>query len=137
VTPTTRGRPPETGASSPWAFSAADSAFTRATQQDYFTWLDHVWPAAGCANPVRLTGDICRVDSSTGEVLHTTPTSDLPDGVIYKACGNRRTSVCPACANRYRLDAFHVIRCGLIGGKGVGCSSSEGTSDLVLCLISG
>ena len=52
-------------------------------------------------------------------MLHTTQTSDLPDGVIYKACGNRRTSVCPSCANRYRLDAFHVIRCGLIGGKGV------------------
>ena len=52
-------------------------------------------------------------------MLHTTHTSDLPDGVIYKACGNRRTSVCPSCANRYRLDAYHVIRCGLIGGKGV------------------
>ena len=43
----------------------------------------------------------------------------MPDGVIYKACGNRRARSCPACAETYRRDAFHLIRAGLIGGKGV------------------
>ena len=79
---TTRGRSPTGAAPHPFA---AESAFHRAASQDYFTWLDHVWPAAGCTKPVQLTGDIHRIDPYTGEILHTTHTSDLPDGVIYKA----------------------------------------------------
>ena len=47
------------------------------------------------------------------------PASALPDGIIYKACGNRRTSACPSCAETYRRDAFQLIRAGLVGGKGV------------------
>jgi hypothetical protein len=43
----------------------------------------------------------------------------MPDGVIYKPCGNRRDSVCPACSQRYQRDAYHVVRSGLVGGKGV------------------
>ena len=43
----------------------------------------------------------------------------LPDGVVYKACGNRRTSACPCCAETYRRDAFQLLRAGLIGGKGI------------------
>ena len=43
----------------------------------------------------------------------------MPDGVIYKSCGNRRASVCPHCAEVYRRDAFQLIRAGMIGGKGV------------------
>ncbi len=39
--------------------------------------------------------------------------------MIYKACGNRRAGSCPACAETYRRDAFHLIRAGLTGGKGV------------------
>ena len=85
----------------------------------YSAWLDHVWPAAACTHPIRLTGHLHRVDTGTGEVLATTPTSAMPDGVIYKACGNRRARSCPACAETYRRDAFHLIRAGLIGGKGV------------------
>ena len=96
---------------------AADSAFTRArdgyltkdgsqfraaTSFDpdaYTAWLDHIWPAAACTHPVRLTGDIHRIDARTGEILSTTRTAALPDGAIYKACGNRRASTCPACAD--------------------------------------
>ncbi len=54
-----------------------------------------------------------------GRSCATTPTSALPDGVIYKACGNRRTSACPSCAETYRRDAFQLLRAGLIGGKGI------------------
>ena len=85
----------------------------------YTAWLDHIWPAAGCTHPIRLGGQIHRVDPATGEVTSTLPTSALPDGIIYKACGNRRTSACPSCAETYRRDAFQLIRAGLIGGKGV------------------
>ena len=41
----------------------------------YTAWLDHVWPAAACTHPIRLTGHLHRVDIRTGEVLSTTPTS--------------------------------------------------------------
>jgi hypothetical protein len=43
----------------------------------------------------------------------------MPDQSIYKACGNRRVTTCPGCAETYRRDAYHLIRAGLIGGKGV------------------
>ena len=46
-------------------------------------------------------------------------TAAEPDGVLRKACGNRREAVCPACAERYRQDAYHLIAAGLRGGKGV------------------
>jgi len=39
--------------------------------------------------------------------------------VIYKACGDRRASVCPPCAERYRQDTWPLVAAGLRGGKGV------------------
>ncbi|SNS72108.1 hypothetical protein SAMN06265355_12611 [Actinomadura mexicana] len=97
---------------------ATDTALTRAGD-GYFDWLDHVWPAAGCSHPVRLFGTLDAVDTRTGEVTATAATTDMPDGVIYKACGNRRVTVCPSCADTYRRDAFQLIRSGLTGGKTV------------------
>ena len=114
-----RGRPPETGASFPFASAAAETAFARAAQSDYLDWLSHVWPAAGCTNPVRLRGTSTTIDTVTGEILRQVVTAALPDGVIYKPCGNRRACECPSCAETYRRDAFQVIRSGLTGGKGV------------------
>jgi hypothetical protein len=85
----------------------------------YGAWLDHVWHAAACTRPIRLRGDIRHIDTLTGELVRTIPTIGMPDGVIYKPCGNRRTTVCPGCAETYRRDAYHLIRVGLVGGKGV------------------
>ena len=70
-----------------------------------------------CARPVRLRGEVCdqqgyRVWTTDGE----------PDGVLRKACGNRREAVCPSCAERYRQDAYHLIGAGIRGGKGVPAS---------------
>lgn len=113
---TTRGRPPGGAAPPPFA---AQTAFRRAAHGDYFAWLDHVWPAAGCVSPVRLHGTIRHIDTATGELLRDVSTRNLPDGVIYKTCGNRRTTVCPSCAETYRRDAYQVIRSGLTGGHGV------------------
>src|SRR5215813_5000343 len=97
---------------------AADTALARGGD-DYFTWLDHIWSAAGCTHPVRLHGILRTVDLATGELLRSVSTRDMPDQVIYKACGNRRHTVCASCAETYRRDAYHLIRSGLIGGKGV------------------
>ncbi len=34
-------------------------------------------------------------------------------------CGDRRASVCPACAETYRADTYQLIKAGLTGGKGL------------------
>ncbi|GAA1594156.1 plasmid replication initiator protein [Actinomadura kijaniata] len=98
---------------------ATDTALARAGAGDYDAWLDHVWSAAGCVRPIRLIGEVVTVDRRTGEIIGGIPTAAMPDGVIYKACGNRRAAACPSCSQTYRRDAFHLIRAGLVGGKGV------------------
>jgi hypothetical protein len=85
----------------------------------YEYWLDHVWPAAACTHPIRLHGQISHVDPATGELLRAIPTDEMPDRAVYKPCGNRRATTCPGCAETYRRDAFHLIRAGLVGGKGI------------------
>jgi hypothetical protein len=97
-------------------------AHARAITGDYDTWLSHVFPAAGCSHPIRLAGQIATVEADTGRLLHVAATETMPDGVIYKNCGNRRSAVCPSCAETYRRDAFELIRTGLVGGKTVPAS---------------
>jgi hypothetical protein len=97
-------------------------AVARAARPDYQDWLRHVRPAAACARPIRLYGDmftVRRTGPDSAEIVGHRSTEDLPDGVIYKPCGNRRASVCPSCSQRYKRDAYHVVRSGLVGGKGV------------------
>jgi hypothetical protein len=91
----------------------------RATRPDYHAWLAQTATANGCTRPVRLHGTIRDLDPATGEILHTLDTETLPDGVLYVPCGDRRASVCPACAETYRADTYQLIRAGLTGGKGV------------------
>ena len=76
-------------------------------------------PPSACSRPVLLRGSVRYADPATGEVTGTIRTDDLPDKVIYKPCGNRRATACPGCAEVYRRDAFHLIRAGLAGGKGI------------------
>ncbi|MGW6526855.1 replication initiator [Streptomyces venezuelae] len=77
----------------------------------------------GCANPIRLDGHRTEydVDIRTGEignVLHHLDSSSLPAGQLLTRCNNRRMNRCPACAEFYRRDTFHLITSGLRGGKG-------------------
>ena len=98
---------------------ADERVFAERHSAGYQAWLGHVWSAAACTRPVRLRGDIRHIDPATGELLRTIPTLGMPDGVIYKPCGNRRATTCPGCAETYRRDAYHLIRAGLTGGKGI------------------
>jgi hypothetical protein len=91
----------------------------RTSRPDYFDWLAHVTPAGECAHPIRLAGFIEHVGATSSLLLGTVHTADMPDGVIYKPCGNRRAHVCPSCARTYQRDAYQVLRAGLVGGKGV------------------
>jgi hypothetical protein len=94
-------------------------AVARAARPDFDAWLAHVKPASACMRPVRLAGTIATIEAATGRLLAERATADMPDGVIYKPCGNRRESVCPSCSKLYQRDAYQVVRTGLVGGKGV------------------
>jgi hypothetical protein len=77
----------------------------------------------GCTQPVRLDGHRVEhaVDRRTGEigrVLHRLDSTWLPAGNLLVRCNNRRATRCPACAETYRRDTFHLITAGLRGGKG-------------------
>ena len=73
-----------------------------------------VQAARCCRRPVRLVGGITACDGSI-----VFDSRELPDGVLLKACGTRRETLCPPCASIYRGDAFAVVAAGLRGGKGV------------------
>jgi len=107
------------------SYTATGQALHRAAQPDYHGWLDHVRAAAGCTRPIRLAGDLFTADQATGRILDRRHTDDMPDAAIYKACGNRRATVCPACAATYQRDAYQLLRAGLVGGKGVPESVSK------------
>lgn len=72
----------------------------------------------GCRRPVRLSGRIT-ASSSDGDHQVRFNTRSLPDGVLLKACGTRRETLCPPCASLYRGDAFALVAAGLRGGKEV------------------
>jgi hypothetical protein len=92
----------------------------RHSGKDLNRWLRQVDRLRGCADPVRLIGDVSTLHHLTGEVLHQYSTTTEPHGHLLERCGNRRASRCPACAETYRADTFHLIRSGLLGGdKGV------------------
>jgi len=68
---------------------------------------------------VRLRGATFLVDVRTGEVRERYGSGQELDGVTYVRCGNRRAAVCPSCSQEYKGDAWHILACGLMGGKGV------------------
>jgi hypothetical protein len=100
-----------------------DQIRERTSRPDFDAWMRHVKPASGCAQPIRLYGDMYQVKKNhdTGHwcILSERSTRDLPDGVIYKPCGNRRATVCPHCSKVYQRDAYQIVRSLLVGGKGV------------------
>lgn len=113
---------PDTSVSGAGALAEPDGIHqlvARASQDNYEHWLAHVGTAGACRYPVRLAGRARTIDAASGEVLTDTNTEHYPDGVFYTPCGNRRATVCPSCAETYRADTFHLVRSGLLGGKGV------------------
>lgn len=111
------------GAPAAGSSTTVGQAVARAGQPDYPRWLAHTASAAGCAHPVRLAGTTTTVDAGSGAVWHRLDTRTLPDATLYTACGNRRAAVCPACAETYRADTFHLVAAGITGAPGKGCPS--------------
>ena len=89
----------------------------RAGRPDFETFEARLRSSGYCARPVRLQGRIEICDGHGRRRVWSTDSE--PDGVLRKACRNRREAVCPQCAERYRQDAYHLIAAGLRGGKGV------------------
>ena len=56
-------------------------------------WLDNPAVQMGCTRPVRIAGRSSLINPLTGQVVDAFDTADLPDGVLYKACGSRLASV--------------------------------------------
>jgi hypothetical protein len=95
----------------------ADGLVARASRPDFPRFEAQLRSSGYCARPVRLHGRIETCDASGRRRVWSTDTE--PDGILRKACGNRREAVCPPCAERYRGDAYQLIGAGLRGGKGV------------------
>ena len=90
-----------------------------AVRDDHDRWMSHVAGAAGCSHPIRLVGSVTHVEAATGRITRDVHTTEMPDGVLYTPCGNRRATVCPSCAETYRADTYQLVPAGLVGGKGV------------------
>jgi hypothetical protein len=106
-------------APSPVPAGVVDALAARAAHSDPTRLLAQVQGTGGCARPIRLRGEVLRLNATTGEVIEHYSTNGEPDGVALVACGNRRESVCPACSHTYRYDTYHLVAAGLRGGKGL------------------
>lgn len=104
------------------ARTASLAELAAAVRADHDRWMSHVAGAAGCSHPIRLVGSVTHVEASTGRITHDVHTTEMPDGVLYTPCGNRRASVCAGCAETYRADTYQLVTAGLVGGKGVPAS---------------
>ena len=91
----------------------------RLNSPGYDRWAAQIHRLAGCRQPIHLRGRVLHVDRATGKLLHAYSTAREPGGVLRLPCKTRRASRCPACAEIYRADTYHLIRAGLTGGKGV------------------
>ena len=59
------------------------------------------------------------VNTTTGEIGRSYSSAEELDGTTYVKCGNRRAQACPTCSAEYKGDAWHLLLCGLAGGKGI------------------
>ena len=80
----------------------ADGLIARAARPDYPRFEAQLRSSGYCARPVHLRGRIETCDADGRRRVWSTDTE--PDGILRKACGNRREAVCPPCAERYRGD---------------------------------
>jgi hypothetical protein len=98
--------------------SAVSALIELAAEPGFEAWRRNIVRLGGCTNPIHLYGNATTLDAASGELLFAYA-PDGHGGRLLTACGNRRASVCPACARVYRADTFQLIRAGLAGGKNV------------------
>lgn len=97
-----------------FASEVVDGMLDRVRRGEFDALRGQLRSSGYCCRPIRLSG---HTRDRNGQIVFST--HDEPDGILRKACGDRREAVCPTCAARYRGDAFQLVLAGLIGGKGV------------------
>jgi hypothetical protein len=102
----------------------AEALVRRAKRGELPAFLRQGEACGWCRSPIRVRGHKVAVDAE-GKRSVAFSSSALPDGVVLKACGNRRETRCAPCSQLYRGDARHLVRSGLEGGKGVDGSVSS------------
>ena len=90
-----------------------------ANEPGFHRWLEQIKSTGGCAHPIYLAGHTTTRDAITGEVLRHYDTSEEPGGRMPLRCRNRRETRCEPCSRLHSGDTFHLVRSGLLGGKGV------------------
>ncbi|MFI6742135.1 replication initiator [Nonomuraea sp. NPDC050451] len=100
-----------------------------ADEDHYRRWTAQVERAGHCVRPVRLMGSAMTVNAATGEIEATYASEQEPGGVLLVACKDRRESVCPPCAARYRADAWHVFAGGMTPAASAASDDSDGVDD--------
>ena len=91
----------------------------------FVRWDQQVAHAGYCCRPIRIKGHVEEVDRATGEIRTVYSTEGEPDDTLLVACGTRRASKCASCSTWYQWDAFHLVRAGLRGGKGLAESVAD------------
>ncbi|MHA6761656.1 replication initiator [Streptacidiphilus sp. PAMC 29251] len=100
--------------------SATDQDMIRlATMPGFHRWLQQIHHTAGCTHPIYLAGHSTTIDTSTGQVLHHYSTAEEPGGRLAIRCRNRRATRCAPCSREHQGDTYHLVRAGLVGGKGL------------------
>jgi hypothetical protein len=82
-------------------------------------WTEQIHATGGCAHPVYLSGRTTTRDAGSGDVLHHYDTGSEPGGRLAVRCRNRRERCCEPCSRLHAGDTFHLVRSGLLGGKGL------------------
>ncbi|MFC8503164.1 replication initiator [Pedococcus sp. NPDC057267] len=91
----------------------------RLTSRRFDDWAAAASRVGHCTGPIRVRGTSTTFDVATGQPIRSYSTDSEPLGVLHLRCGNRRADVCPSCSRLYAADMFHLLRSGVVGGKGV------------------
>src|SRR5690242_874731 len=91
----------------------------RLTSRRFDAWAATASRVGHCTGPIRVRGTSTTFDVATGQPIRCYSTDSEPLGVLHLRCGNRRADVCPSCSRLYAADMFHLLRSGVVGGKGV------------------
>ncbi|MEU4172170.1 replication initiator [Streptomyces sp. NPDC026665] len=90
-----------------------------ANEPGFHRWLEQIKATGGCAHPIYLAGRTTVFHPDTGQVLRHYDTGDEPGGRLPVRCRNRRETRCGPCSRLHSGDTFHLVRSGLLGGKGI------------------
>ncbi|GAA1904209.1 replication initiator [Streptantibioticus ferralitis] len=89
-----------------------------ANEPGFSRWLEQIRNIGGCAHPIYLSGQTTWRDPVSGSIIRRYSTEAEPGGRLALRCNNRRKSRCGPCSYLHAGDTYHVVRSGLVGGKG-------------------